>query len=252
MGGMASVPTRRRRLTRAQRRRRARLRGLVALCVLVALVALAGVGIARLAGGSSAAPEASAAGSGGGDAAAKDTAASSGGSTAEPSAASSAAPVRVVSGGDVMTDRLVRSYASQNGADAVFAGIAPQLEAGDAAWVNLEGPISTVGSPTAGKDYTFEGSPAMADALAAAGVDVVTVANNHAVDYGRSALKDSVKNLEAAGVQVAGGGRDLDAAHAGGRRHHGRAASPSAFSATPTSSGPASRPRPRSGASPRP
>ncbi len=212
---MESVSTRRPRLTRAQRRRRARLRGLIALCVLVAVAVLAAMGIARLAGGSQAAPEASAAsGADAGGRAVTTGETSSGGSTAEPSAAPSAAgPVRVVSGGDVLTDRQVRAYASQYGADAVFAGIAPQLQAGDAAWVNLEGPVSSVGSPAAGKDYTFEGPPAMAGALAGAGVDVVTVANNHAVDYGRSALKDTVKNLEAAGVQVAGGGKDFDAAH---------------------------------------
>ena len=121
--------------------------------------------------------------------------------------------MRVVSGGDVMSDRGVKAYAQQYGADAVFSGVAPQLQAGDAAWVNLEGPISTIGTPTAGKDYTFEGPPAMADALATAGIDVVTVANNHAVDYGPSALLDTIKNLKAAGIKVAGGGRDFTAAH---------------------------------------
>lgn len=215
MDDMPPDPSRRRRLTRKQRRRRARLRGLAALCVLAAVLALAGVGIARLAGGSPAAPEASAAGGGaaaGGEAAKPEGA--EGGATAEPSAAPSAVPVRVVSGGDVMTDRQVKAYASQYGPDAVLAGIAPQMEAGDAAWVNLEGSLATIGSPAAGKDYTFEGPPAMAKALAGAGIDVVTVANNHAVDYGRSAFMASIRTLEKAGVQVAGGGKDLDDAHA--------------------------------------
>jgi len=163
--------------------------------------------------------EAAASGSGRGSASGQAAGGSSGGSGDGAAASSSAAPraapspARVVSGGDVMTDRAVKTYAQQYGADSVLAGIAPQLEAGDAAWVNLEGPVSAKGSPAAGKDYTFEGSPAMAEALAAAGIDVVTVANNHAVDYGRSALKDTIVNLEAAGVQVAGGGRDFEAAH---------------------------------------
>ena len=203
-----------RRLTRRQRRRRARLRGLVALGVLIAVLIFAGVGVARLVGGSDggdAAASGSAQGSANGQAAGGSSGASNG--DASPSSAATPAAVRVVSGGDVMSDRGVKAYAKQYGADAVLSGVAPQLEAGDAAWVNLEGPISTVGTPTAGKDYTFEGSPAMAGALAGAGIDVVTLANNHAVDYGPSALLDTIKNLKAAGIKVAGGGRDFAAAH---------------------------------------
>jgi len=90
----------------------------------------------------------------------------------------------------------------------VLRGIAPQLKKGDAAWVNLESPLSTLGSPTPGKDYTFEGPPSMAKALAAAGVTVVTLGNNHTVDYGQAALADTIKRLEKAGVQVVGAGLD--------------------------------------------
>jgi len=107
-----------------------------------------------------------------------------------------------------MADRVVKSYIDTYGADAVLRGIAPQLEKGDAAWVNVESPLSTLGSPTPGKDYTFEGPPSMARALAAAGIDVVTLANNHAVDYGQAALVGTIKRLEKAGVQVVGAGRD--------------------------------------------
>ncbi len=213
MSSMAPDRPQHRRLTRRQRRRRARLRGLAALCVIITVLILAGVGVARLVGGADggeAAATASAKGSAGGQAGGSSGSPEGG---ASPSSAATPAPVRVVSGGDVMSDRGVKAYAKQYGADAVLSGVAPQLQAGDAAWVNLEGPISTVGSPVAGKDYTFEGSPAMADALATAGIDVVTLANNHAVDYGPSALMDTIKNLKAAGIQVAGGGRDFAAAH---------------------------------------
>ena len=89
----------------------------------------------------------------------------------------------------------------------MLRGIAPQLKKGDAAWVNLESPLSTLGSPTAGKDYTFEGPPSMAPAWPTAGVDVVTMGNNHSVDYGQAALADTIKRLEKAGVQVVGAGR---------------------------------------------
>jgi poly-gamma-glutamate synthesis protein (capsule biosynthesis protein) len=44
--------------------------------------------------------------------------------------------------------------------------------------------------------------------MADAGIDVVTLANNHAVDFGRTALVDTLDYLDAAGIGVAGGGRD--------------------------------------------
>ena len=94
-----------------------------------------------------------------------------------------------MSGGDVMPDRSVEAYANANGADAVLAGIASVLQKGDAAWVNLEGVTSTLGTPKTEKTYTFEGPPAFAPALAEAGIDVVTMGNNHSVDYGRAALQ---------------------------------------------------------------
>ena len=131
-----------------------------------------------------------------------------------------------MSGGDVMPDRSVEAYANANGADAVLAGIKPVLEKGDAAWFNLEGVTSTLGTPKTEKTYTFEGPPAFAPAIAAAGVDVVTMGNNHSVDYGRAALRDTIARLEKAGVQVVGAGsRSRRRARAGDRedalrRHH--------------------------------
>jgi poly-gamma-glutamate capsule biosynthesis protein CapA/YwtB (metallophosphatase superfamily) len=194
------------RSTRRRRRRRARIRGLVALAVIALVVVAGGLALARvLAGGRHEAPAAARHAS-----SPHPASAASGDAGATPSAGAPAEPppARVVSGGDVMTDRLVKGYIETYGADAVLHDIAPQLKKGDAAWVNLESPLSTVGSPTPGKDYTFEGPPSMAKALAAAGVDLVTMGNNHSVDYGQAALVDSIKRLEKAGVQVVGAGRN--------------------------------------------
>jgi len=194
------------RSARRRRRRRARIRGVIALAVIVAVLVVGGIVLVRaLSGGRDEVPPA--AGHGSGPTAAQ-TSSGDDGATPAAEAPVEPAPVRVVSGGDVMTDRLVKSYINANGADAVLRGIAPQLEKGDAAWANVESPLSTLGSPTAGKDYTFEGPPSMAKALAAAGMNVVTLGNNHTVDYGQAALADTIKRLEKAGVQVVGAGRD--------------------------------------------
>ena len=198
--------TRNDRRVRLRRRRRARIRGVIALAGIVVLVIVGGIAWARaVLGGRGEAPAAAQDGS-----RPSPTQAASGDAGATPIADAPAEPppVRIVSGGDVMTDRVVKSYISAQGAGAVLRGIAPQLEKGDAAWVNLESPLSTLGSPTPGKDYTFEGPPSMAKALAAAGINVVTLGNNHTVDYGQAALVDTIKRLEKAGVQVVGAGRD--------------------------------------------
>lgn len=101
--------------------------------------------------------------------------------------------------------------------------IAGLLSGADVAMVNLETPISTRGVPDA-KTYTFRAPPALAPALAEAGVDVVSLANNHGLDYGVTAMLDTIAHAEAAGVRVVGAGRDAAEAYApvvlerGGRR----------------------------------
>jgi poly-gamma-glutamate capsule biosynthesis protein CapA/YwtB (metallophosphatase superfamily) len=187
-----------------------RRRRLAALAIVAAAALLLGVAVAwARSGGDGRGKTASAHGatSGGSTAATSGTATASSGSSTTPAA-------RVVSGGDVMPDRSVEAYANANGPEAVFTGIAPVLKKGDAAWVNLEGVTSTLGTPKTEKTYTFEGPPSFAPALATAGIDVVTMGNNHSVDYGRAALKDTISRLEDAGVQVVGAGKDIDDAHA--------------------------------------
>jgi poly-gamma-glutamate capsule biosynthesis protein CapA/YwtB (metallophosphatase superfamily) len=197
--------------TRHLRRRRARRRGLIALGAIGLVALLAGVAVSARAP-SAVGPSSARAGSAN---AGSSSAAPDAGAGSSPAAApSQPPPVRVVSGGDVMPDRSVGAFAKASGADAVLAGIGPALQKGDAAWVNLEGVTSTLGTPWPGKEYTFEGPPSFAPALAEAGIDVVTMGNNHSVDYGRAALKDTIKRLETAGVQVVGAGADTDDAHA--------------------------------------
>jgi len=181
---------------------------MIALGVIALIALLAGIAVAR-----AATEPARGDGPAGGASPAADAGASPAVSASPVAAASASpsapAPVRVISGGDVMTDRGPKAYAKAHGSDAVLAGIARVLGKGDATWVNLEGPLTTMGAPWPAKTYIFRGPPGMAPALRRAGVDIVTLGNNHAVDYGRSALKDSIETLENARVQVVGAGRDL-------------------------------------------
>lgn len=92
-----------------------------------------------------------------------------------------------------------------------FGPIAATLSGADLAMVNLETAITTRGTPEP-KQFHFRAAPSAFDALRGAGVDVVSMANNHAVDYGPVGLEDSFAAIEASRFPVVGIGRD--AAHA--------------------------------------
>lgn len=91
---------------------------------------------------------------------------------------------------------------------------ADRLSAADLAVVNLETAVGTEGAPVSDKSFTFQADPALLPALAAAGVDAVTVANNHALDYGTAGLLDTLRRARDAGVAVVGGGTDAEEAYA--------------------------------------
>ncbi|MBX6365122.1 MAG: CapA family protein [Gemmatimonadetes bacterium] len=84
--------------------------------------------------------------------------------------------------------------------------VAPLFREADVAFANLENPLTDVGRWTG----AFRGSPTFADALRWAGIDVVSVANNHAFDDSEAGLEETIRNLWRAGVGYVGGGRDLE------------------------------------------
>ena len=111
----------------------------------------------------------------------------------------------LLAGGDVLMDRT-----EPRGVDP-FDLIEPSLASADLAVVNSEMVISDRGVP-ADKTFVFRSPPSAAQRIASAGIDVANLANNHAKDYGSSALVDTVELLEAAGVVALGAGAtDVDA-----------------------------------------
>ena len=92
------------------------------------------------------------------------------------------------------------------------------LEAADLTMVNLESAITDRGAPEAkelevpSQRFYFRTSPAALDVLAAAGVDVVTMANNHGADYGPVGLADTLAAIRNGPIPVVGIGRDRRAA----------------------------------------
>lgn len=94
-----------------------------------------------------------------------------------------------------------------------WTGVGAVLRGADIATANLEGAVSSRGTAVAGKEYTFRGPPEAARAMAwTGGIDVVTLANNHTLDFGREALLDTASHLRAAGIAPVGAGASLAAA----------------------------------------
>ncbi len=81
---------------------------------------------------------------------------------------------------------------------------------------NLECCISDRGAPVRepGKPFYFRAPPVAAERLAEIGVNCVSLANNHALDFGSKALQDTLDHLRAAGIAVVGAGCDEAAARA--------------------------------------
>jgi hypothetical protein len=98
--------------------------------------------------------------------------------------------------------------------------ITQTLAAADLTMVNLESAITDRGTreakdrEVAGQRYFYRTSPAALDLLAAAGVDVVTMANNHGADYGPVGLRDTLAAIRKSPIPVIGIGRDSRAAFA--------------------------------------
>lgn len=135
---------------------------------------------------------------------------SAAGTSAEPSL-EPAGPVTITFGGDVHAEPPIDGVLARG--DNPLADLARTLRAADLAVVNVETAVGTTGTP-ADKSYTFQAPPSLWPALVEAGVDVVTLANNHALDFGRDALVETIEGARAAGLAVVGAGQTAEEAYA--------------------------------------
>jgi poly-gamma-glutamate capsule biosynthesis protein CapA/YwtB (metallophosphatase superfamily) len=115
--------------------------------------------------------------------------------------------------GDVMLAQSIGRRIVKKGPLAPWKKVVSYFNQADLVVANLECTISTRGTAWP-KTFTFRAPLAAADSLVAAGIDVVSLANNHALDYGIPAFEDTLALLEQREIGYAGGGRDAAAAHA--------------------------------------
>lgn len=121
----------------------------------------------------------------------------------------------LAAGGDVNFGRECGQSILKDAAYDPFSGLGAAWSAADARFVNLESQLSDQHGVTQSPRHRliFTGPPGGAEVLARAQISLVSTANNHAWDYGKSALLETILNLERAGVSFAGTGRDLEGAY---------------------------------------
>lgn len=116
--------------------------------------------------------------------------------------------------GDVMLGRFVNEVLRREAPAYPWGDTLPVFEQADVRLCNLECALSDRGTPWAGaaKVFHFRSDAKNSAVLRAAHLDVVSLANNHALDYGYEALTDTLTLLDDAGIEHAGAGHTLDEA----------------------------------------
>ena len=112
-----------------------------------------------------------------------------------------------------MLARTVSDQVHSHGSEIVFAGVQSVLDSADLLVGNLECAITTR-TERQPKSYTFAAPPETAQALVVAGFDVLSLANNHAMDYGSQGLLDTRSTLSQSGIASVGAGVNAAEAHA--------------------------------------
>lgn len=100
--------------------------------------------------------------------------------------------------------------------NGIYDCISPELiqimRNADIMCLNNEFTYSNGGSPLENKAYTFRANPSRVEILKELGVDIVSLANNHAYDYGEQSLVDTMTVLNQAGIKYVGAGHNIEEA----------------------------------------
>lgn len=115
--------------------------------------------------------------------------------------------VSLTTTGDLIFWREVADYIDANGGASAMANIADMLSQSDLTISNLESPLSDNDSePVYDKDVYIIGRPAAIESITNSGIDIVSLANNHIMDYTGPALQDTLNALDENGILHAGAG----------------------------------------------
>ncbi|MEG0793571.1 MAG: CapA family protein, partial [Lachnospiraceae bacterium] len=109
--------------------------------------------------------------------------------------------------GDIMPyDSVLNIYRSDGIDGIVGKSIQNVLKNADITMVNQEFPFSTRGTKAPDKQFTFRIHPSHVTLMQDLGVDIVSLANNHSLDFGPDALNDTFDTLDKGKIRYAGAG----------------------------------------------
>ena len=124
-------------------------------------------------------------------------------------------PVTLLFTGDVLlSDYVLNNYNSRGIEGVLSPELLSELRNADITVINNEFPFSTRGTQAPDKQFTFRVDPKYVNVLTDMGVDIVTLANNHVLDFGPDALQDTFDTLDQAGIAYMGAGNDPSRAEA--------------------------------------
>lgn len=112
--------------------------------------------------------------------------------------------------GDIMLSRMVATKMRQKGLEYPFASTTNFLQNADIAFGNLETSI-TPGPEVLPFEMSFRANPESTVALRDAGFDVLSLANNHTMNFGEVGMRDTLRHLDEVGIVHAGGGTETEA-----------------------------------------
>lgn len=116
--------------------------------------------------------------------------------------------IYIVAGGDVMLGSWAEEVIQRNGWDYPFRKLDSVLYDADVVFVNLEAPFGDADSAF-DKTYTFQVSPDLVQVLTAGKINMVSLANNHILDFGNEDLQETISLLKQHEIQFSGAGLNL-------------------------------------------
>jgi poly-gamma-glutamate capsule biosynthesis protein CapA/YwtB (metallophosphatase superfamily) len=115
-------------------------------------------------------------------------------------------PVKIAAVGDLMLGSWIVDKIDAEGVDAPFDSTRTWIDSADLAIANLEAPLANHGELFVDKQYTFKVPTHFVKGIVNGGFDVLTLANNHFLDYGCDGLSQSITALDSAGLRHCGAG----------------------------------------------
>ena len=123
--------------------------------------------------------------------------------------------------GDILMANKIDEFIKKKGKRYCFRKIKKDLHNYDFIWANLETPITTRGKAVKNKAYTFRLLPQNSEILKDIKLDVVSIANNHLLDFGIKGMNDTLYYLRKWRIAYTGAGRNARASRIPAMLHYG-------------------------------